>query len=177
MTIRRRIEVPEELLVFNEWYLERGIKRVETTQTLAGVVPDGYELVDAYAVGEIVLAPDPDEQKDYDLAQRIIACERERRDLQLLAGVLPAELLTDEEIVADNFCEPPEIVPACSNCGHATFRYDEDTGCYNTMAEATAEVIQFYGGASYAEGTGWPGVICDSCGTMLDTDIEIDFTC
>lgn len=179
ITIRRRIEVPDELLVFNEWFTDKGIERIEAPQSVAGMVPHDYQLVEAYVVGEIVLAPDPHEQADYEISIKDHAAAKKDRDNKLLAGVSPSELPTDEELVNDYFVEPPVPVPACSRCGCTEFRYDEDAACYNTMHEADAEagVIRFNGGGHYSEGTGYPGLVCDTCGTMLDTDLEIDFNC
>lgn len=181
VTFRRRFSAHDDQLVYNQWYKERGIDRVEAAATVEPFMGEGETIVDAYVIGEAILAPDPDETREYQAVLAAHAQARAERDLKLLAGVLPEDLPTNEELVADFFAEPPPLWPACSNCGSTNLRYDEDVATYHSLAEwkedPDSQTIYFSGSGNYSEGTGYPGLTCESCGAALETDLEIDFSC
>lgn len=181
VTVRRRIEVPDDKLLYNEWYREKGIDRVETTTTVEPFLGDGETLTDAHVIGSVVLAPDPGETLTYQAVLTAHARAKTERDMKLLAGVAPDDLPTDEELTDEYFAEPPEPVPACSECGSTTFRYDENVGASWSFAEAKIDVeadegtLEFYGSSNYFEGDSYPGLVCDNCGVALETHFEIEF--
>lgn len=173
ITTRRTIVVPEaDVVRYDEDAGEWWAGKVNLRETAEAFLVEGEDLSDVYTTAELVVAPDPDELEDYNASLVEFERAKAERDMKLLAGALPEDLPTDEQLREDIVEEEPTLTAVCGNCGSNSFDYREDVGYYSGEPEVDIDdnglaTLTFHGSKS-SEGTGYPGLVCESCEAMLD---------